>query len=126
MKPLKQNLPASDHVPPDPQWPMYTAAEQNTRTPEIDLHQEHRTDEASVLQAVRSFLEHEQAKGRRIEDKVVRIIHGRGYGRLKNKTHDLLNSMRQEKGSYILDWRDSAKPNETGGVTYVRLAPNAR
>ncbi len=126
MKPWKHNPCNTPEALSDPQWPIYTAAEQSPQTPAIDLHQEHCTDDASAMQAVRSFLEHEQAQGRRIEDKVVRIIHGRGYGRLKNKTHDLLNSMRQEKESYILDWRDSTRPGETGGVTYVRLAPNAR
>ncbi len=125
MKPWKQHPYNSIETSSDPEWPIYTAAEQSPQTPEIDLHQELYTDNETTMQTVRSFLEHEQAQGRRIEDKIVRIIHGRGHGRLKIQSQNLLISMQTEKNSFVLDWRDSTRPEETGGVTYVRLAPNA-
>lgn len=125
MKPRKQAYPALNETPSDPQWPIYTAGEQSSLTPEIDLHQDLYIDNQSAVQAVRLFLEHEQISDRRIQDKIVRVIHGRGLGRLKNNLHILLNSMQKEKNSFILDWRDSTRPEEAGGVTYVRLAPNA-
>lgn len=125
MKTWKRPPDNSSETSFDPEWPIYTAAELSSQTPKIDLHQEFYLDDESAMQAVRSFLEHEQAHGRRIEDKVVRIIHGRGHGRLKNKAHNLFNSMQKEKNSFVLDWRDSTRPEEAGGVTYVRLAPNA-
>lgn len=113
-------------LPSDPVSRKYGEAEVDIALPQFDLHDEmYREDADSAIRELESYLERLHATGTRRNEIFVRIIHGRGHGKFRKRVSDLLETMRKSRNSYILDWRESTRVDEIGGVTYVRLAPNS-
>lgn len=89
---------------------LYSSAEIGSSSPSCDLHGLY-VDDAIV--ECDSFLNNQFIKG----EEVVRIIHGRGTGKLREeiqkylKTHEL-----------VKDFRDSENPSEMNAITIVILA----
>lgn len=86
------------------------AAELGSEAPELDLHG--LTVDEAVSEADR-FINHEAVAGA----EVVKLIHGRGEGKLRTVLHTWLKGQR----GLVARFRDSNKPGEQGGVTYVAL-----
>ncbi|MBU0646259.1 Smr/MutS family protein [Patescibacteria group bacterium] len=89
---------------------LIVGAEMGGEVTQIDLHG------SGVDEAVREldiFISQELARGER----VVKIVHGRGTGKLREAIHAHL------KTNNLVDfWRDSMELNEIGGVTYAVLS----
>lgn len=102
------------------------AAEMSTDTPRVDLH-EMRVDEA--IKEADVFLNQEFAGQPRKENKVVKIIHGRGKGVLAKAIADYLEEIiadpRPEK-RIVKKYRTSQDPSQANAVTLVVLAPNKK
>ena len=79
--------------------------------PEVDLHG--LEDVNQGVQVLDQFLHQQFMAG----SEEVRIIHGRGSGRMRQAVHTLLSSH-----ELIPFFRDSYKPGEVQGVTYAALA----
>lgn len=79
--------------------------------PEIDLHGWSRENAIKELEL---FLHAEWYRKAR----VIKVIHGRGAGTLRNTLHAWLNKETQ----LVLAFRDSTRMDEVGAVTYVALA----
>jgi DNA mismatch repair protein MutS2 len=78
--------------------------------PEIDLHGED-IDTAQVR--LDQFINHEFVAG----TEAVKIIHGRGEGRLRDAIHAYLRKQKE----LVALFRDSAAPGQQGGVTIAAL-----
>ncbi len=104
--------------PSDPIEIALLAAELTPETPKIDLHQKNVSD---ALIEVDAFLNHEFVDRPRNEIKVVKIIHGRGEGILRERIAQYLS------GSKLVDkFRTSQDPSQANAVTLVVLAPNKK
>lgn len=77
--------------------------------PTVDLH-EFTTQEAVL--ALDRFINHEFLEG----SESVKIIHGRGTGKLRAMIQDFLG-----KHELVAAFRDSHAPNQIGGVTIAAL-----
>ena len=77
---------------------------------EVDLHDQ--VDTQSGVQVVDQFISSAVFQG----DDVVRIIHGRGSGKMREAVHQLLKDH-----SLVEFFRDSSQPGEVMGVTYAVL-----
>lgn len=84
-------------------------AEMGGEVPQIDLHGSP-PDEA--VRELEIFISQEFARGER----VIRIVHGRGSGKLREAIQDQL-----KQNELIGYWRDSMEPGEIGGVSYAVL-----
>jgi DNA mismatch repair protein MutS2 len=80
--------------------------------PEIDLHGLS-TDMA--LAELDDFLHREIMKGER----VIKIIHGRGRGKLRDVTREWLTNQKQD--GLVLYFRDANDPGQVGGTTLAVL-----
>lgn len=85
-------------------------AELGTSAPEIDLHG---MDTIDATRAVDLFLDQQFMA----EERVVRIIHGRGTGALRGAVHRLL-----AQNAHVEYFRDAQAQYSQGGVTYAVLA----
>jgi len=86
------------------------AVELGGEAPEIDLH-----DSADVEEGIRDldqFLNHEFMSGA----EVVKIIHGRGSGKMRRAVHDHLKTI-----PFVETFRDSESPSGIMGVTFAVL-----
>ncbi|MFA6446764.1 MAG: Smr/MutS family protein [Patescibacteria group bacterium] len=92
------------------------AAELGAQTPEVDLHGL-LVDQA--LYDLDIFINHEFAYPPRVAIKVVKIIHGRGEGKLQKAVTDYL-----KKSKLIKYFRDSQSPAQAGAVMYAVLFGN--
>ena len=103
----------SNERPPNEVNPHETtafAAELNDETSTVDLH-EMTTDEA--VHALDTAVNHAFMEG----DEAIRIIHGRGEGKLRKAVQDHLRSQKE----LVAFFRDSYAPGQTGGVTIAVL-----
>jgi len=87
------------------------AAELGGRAPEVDLHG---MDTIEALEAVDRFLHLQFMAGER----VAKIVHGRGSGKLREVVHQLLKSH-----TLVEYYRDAQAPHSLAGVTYAVLGP---
>lgn len=87
------------------------AAELGADVPELDLHERRSRDDAR--QAVIQWIHQEAFKG----TPVVRIIHGKGEGKLRTIVCEVL----EEEQSIVLAVRQSSRPDEQGGALYAVL-----
>lgn len=78
--------------------------------PEVDLHTLPK-DEA--LLELERFLHHELLR----DTRVIKIIHGRGSGKLRESVHTWL----KQQPSLVLYFRDSNNPGQIGAVTLAYL-----
>lgn len=104
-----ESPPLSEPVQTNPHESAIFAAELG-EAPEIDLHGE------SVDVAVRlldAFVNHEFVAG----TDVVKIIHGRGEGKLRNAIHEYLKTQTE----LVAYFRDAQSKKQQGGVTYAAL-----
>ncbi len=93
------------------------AAELGGQVPEVDLHGllvDQALDELDV------FINHEFAYPPRVAIKVVKIIHGRGKGKLQKAVAGYLKKSKLVKYS-----RDSQTPAQAGAVMYAVLYPSS-
>jgi dsDNA-specific endonuclease/ATPase MutS2 len=97
--------------PSDP-WEIAIFAAEVGHAPEIDLHGKSRHEALGLLE---SFLNHEFVAG----TEVVKIIHGRGNGILRNAIHKSLDGH-----ELVARFRDADDPAQKGGVTYAALHSN--
>lgn len=88
---------------------LFSIAEMDSQTPFCDLHGMHPN---KAIQECEKFIDQEFTKG----TEVIRIIHGRGSGKLREKIHELLKS-----NELVKDFRDSQKPSEMLGATIAIL-----
>ncbi|OGL74454.1 hypothetical protein A3E39_01640 [Candidatus Uhrbacteria bacterium RIFCSPHIGHO2_12_FULL_60_25] len=101
--------PSSEPIQTNPHESAIFAAELG-EAPEINLHGE------SVDVAIRlldAFVNHEFVAG----TDVVKIIHGRGEGRLHDAVRDYLKSQTE----LVAFFRDAQAKGQQGGVTYAAL-----
>lgn len=84
-------------------------AELSGNAPSIDLHG---LDTQSGTHEIDLFLHASFAHG----DEVVKIIHGRGTGKMRDAVHAFL-----AKQTIVETFRDAMNPSEVSGVTYVVL-----
>ncbi len=85
------------------------AAQLNEDTPTIDLHG---LTKQNAKYELEFFLDHSRTAGER----VVRIIHGRGQGYLKEVVLDTL-----ESDPLVKKFEQAQAQHELGGVTYAEL-----
>lgn len=102
-------MPPPEPVRTDPHESAIFAAELG-ESPEIDLHGESVDVALSLLDA---FLNHEFVAG----TEVVKIIHGRGEGKLREAIHDALG----KQTTLVASFRDAQSRKQQGGVTYAAL-----
>jgi DNA mismatch repair protein MutS2 len=86
------------------------AAELGSGAPEIDLHDS--SDTEGGVRELDQFLNHEFVNG----EEVVKIIHGRGTGKMRQAVHDYLKTV-----SFVETFRDSESPSGIMGVTFAVL-----
>ncbi len=94
------------------------AAELGAQTPEVDLHGLLITD---ALYQLDIFLNHEFAYPPRVAIKAVKIIHGRGEGKLQKTVAEYL-----KKSKLVKYFRDSQVPAQAGAVMYAVLFGNKK
>ena len=87
----------------------FSIAEMDSQTPSCDLHSL-TPDEA--ISKCDSFINHEFVAG----TKVVKIVHGRGTGKLKEKIQAYLKDH-----ELVEDFRNSQNPSEINAITIVIL-----
>lgn len=85
------------------------ATELGGEAPVVDLH-ELTKDEA--IGQLDQFINHEFVSG----TEVIKIIHGRGTGKLRDSIHDFLRDH-----DLVARFRDADDPNQKGGVTFAAL-----
>lgn len=110
---MAYDQPMSSERPSAEQNPHETtafAAELNEETSTVDLH-EMTVDEA--VYALDSAVNHAFMEG----EEAIRIIHGRGEGRLRQAVQDHLRGQTE----LVAYFRDSHAPGQTGGVTIAVL-----
>lgn len=88
---------------------LFSIAEMDSQTPSCDLHGMY-PDEA--VERCDKFIDEEFVKG----TDVVRIIHGRGSGKLRRDIHELLKNH-----ELVKHFRDSKNPSEAMGATIAIL-----
>jgi DNA mismatch repair protein MutS2 len=88
---------------------LFFEGELSPKTPTCDLHG--LTPDEAVGRCD-TFINHEFMKGTR----VVKIIHGRGEGKLRKIIHDFLRD-----NELVEDFRDAQSPSSVGGVTITIL-----
>ncbi len=76
----------------------------------IDLHG---MEKHIALSELESFLHAEMMMGTR----VIKIVHGRGTGKMRALVHDWLKKQK----NLVLYFRDSLAPNQAGGATLALL-----
>jgi len=86
------------------------AAELGGETPELDLHGMNVDD---AIREIDRYINHEALAG----TEVVKIIHGRGTGKLRAEIHKYLRGQTE----LVARFRDSNAPGEMGGATYAVL-----
>ena len=119
----RYTLSISSRMPPEqpPQKPSSPyeaavfAAELGAEMPEVDLHG---MDVHDALQA----LEHAIDQAIYHHEEALRVIHGRGTGRLRDAIHAYLKTHSEQVGLF----RDSQAPGRQGGVTIVALRTQGR
>jgi DNA mismatch repair protein MutS2 len=89
---------------------LFFQGEMDSETPSCDLHG--LTSDRAISECD-SFINHEFMNG----TEVVRIVHGRGTGKLRDKIHKFLKSH-----ELVEDFRDSQNPNLILGMTIVILS----
>ncbi|MFA6160915.1 MAG: Smr/MutS family protein [Patescibacteria group bacterium] len=94
------------------------AAELSEDTPEVDLHD---LTPQLALDTLGSFLHQEFSGASRRDVKVVKVIHGRGTGIMRDKVEKFLKTLR-----FVERFRTSQKPGEVNGALLVVLAPNRK
>ena len=107
--PKRTEAPPSEPVQTNPYETSVFAAELG-ETREIDLHGEYVDTAISLLDA---FINHEFVAG----TPVVKIIHGRGEGKLRDAIHDYLKN----QTTLVAYYRDAQARKQQGGVTYAAL-----
>ncbi|NQV00282.1 MAG: Smr/MutS family protein [Parcubacteria group bacterium] len=88
---------------------LYSSAEIGSGSPSCDLHG---LDVDDAIVKCDSFLNSQFIKG----EKVVRIIHGRGTGKLRDEIQKYLKDH-----ELVEDFRDSQNPSEINAITIVIL-----
>lgn len=88
---------------------LFFEGELSSKTPKCDLHG--LTPDGAVSQCD-TFINHEFMKGTR----VVKIVHGRGEGKLRKVIHDFLRG-----NELVEDFRDAQNPAAAGGLTIAIL-----
>ena len=78
---------------------------------EIGLHEA--SDVYEGVRALDQFIDQAFVRG----EEVVKVIHGRGTGRMRDGIHEALT-----EHETVVFFRDSHKPEEIGGVTYAVLS----
>lgn len=106
----RQKEAAPDSPRPSDQFESAIFAAELGEAPEIDLHGETVDVALSLLDA---FINHEFVTG----TEVVKIIHGRGSGKLRAAIHDYL----KEQTELVAYFRDAQSPAQQGGATYAAL-----
>ncbi len=79
-------------------------------TPTVDLHEA--LDTHDGVQELETFLDRQFVAG----TPVVRIIHGRGTGAMRQAVHDALST-----SPYIVFFKDATGGHSAGGVTFAVL-----
>jgi len=110
--------PEADAAVPDPIESALFAADLGDQAHELDLHG---LSPEQALDELRAFVNHEFTDPPRLEIKVVKIIHGRGTGRLQRQVEEYLASE-----PVVLRFRGSQAPGQANAVTLAALAPNKR
>ncbi len=112
--------PTPSEMPPsgDPIEVALFAAELGGSAPELDLHGLP-ADEAA--REIDLFVNFEFAGKPRLDFKVVKIIHGRGAGVLRQAAINYL-----KKSPFVQRFRDAQDPTQTNGVIYAVLKPNRK
>lgn len=108
--PERPKEPAPELPRPSDQYETAIFAAELGSAPEIDLHGE-TVDEALVR--LDQFINHEFVAG----TEVVKIIHGRGSGKLRAAIHDYL----RKQTELVAYFRDAQTPAQQGGATYAAL-----
>jgi len=112
------SLPEADAAVPDPIESALFAADLGGQAPELDLHG---LPPEQALDELRAFVNHEFADPPRLEIKIIKIIHGRGTGRLQRQAEEYLRAE-----PVVLRFRGSQAPGQANAVTLAALAPNKK
>jgi len=94
------------------------AAELGGEAPVVDLHG---LDRNLAIQMLDSFLNHEFAATKRRDVKAVKIVHGRGEGKLREAILQHLKTLK-----FVERFRDSEDLRQANAVIWVALAPNVK
>ena len=94
------------------------AAELGGEAPMMDLHG---MDKNQALQVIDSFLNHEFANGKRRDIKAIKIVHGRGEGKLREAIIKHLKTLK-----FVERFRNSEDLRQADAVIWVALAPNVK
>ncbi len=88
------------------------AADMDSQIPTYDVHGKNVSE---ALDELSRFLSHEISAG----SSAIRIIHGRGTGKLRKEIQCWLQSY--IKKGLVTAFRDSESPSQAGGVTIILL-----
>ncbi|GEM_PF-574137 len=117
---IRNMTPTPSEMPPssDPVEIAMFAAELGGSAPELDLHGLP-PDEA--VRELDMFVNLEFAGKPRRDLKVIKIVHGRGGGVLRNAVMKFLKTC-----PFVKRFRDAQDPAQTNGVIYAALSPNKK
>jgi dsDNA-specific endonuclease/ATPase MutS2 len=107
---IKEMGPAQEHPEPSDNYERTIFAAELGNPPE--LKGLHGVDVHDALRAVDHFINHEFLEG----SEAVKIVHGRGTGKLREAIHRFLKNH-----ELVARFRDANDPNQQGGVTFVAL-----